>query len=364
MKIEELRELIETKTVEVRGFVNENKSEEAKKTMEELRGLKENLKIAEELEESEKRDLENQKNNKEERGNKEMDKVNEIRAIAKVVLGKEMTTEERAVVKTVDNMAVLPKGFIGELEVIKKGYGSLKELCEVIPVKNGNGTRPVADEQQGEELKLVLEGDDIEEDGVATKEIDYKIIKIGKLIKLSSELVDDAEIDIESLVKTIFAEKTVRGENSRILKVINDNAVSLAPDMDYKGFMEEMDSQVPAVKFNLVTLVNSKMYAFLKNMVDKQGRPLNLITNIGGQDYFNGKPLYEFDDSLITLTPDKTKVIYMANVKETVKFFDRQAVTVARAEKFENGNKMLRILERIDVKKGATARSCKKLELA
>jgi len=49
-------------------------------------------------------------------------------------------------------------------------------------------------------------------------------------------------------------------------------------------------------------------------------------------------------------------------MKEAVKFFDRKQVTIAKAEKFENDTKMLRILERIDVKKGST-RSIKKMEL-
>ncbi len=45
-------------------FLDKNDAENAKKSMEELRGLKDSLKIAEELEEEEKRDLEFQRDNK------------------------------------------------------------------------------------------------------------------------------------------------------------------------------------------------------------------------------------------------------------------------------------------------------------
>lgn len=360
MGIEELRQLIESKTREVRGFLDKNDSENAKKAMEELRGLKDSLKIAEELEEEEKRDLENQRNKKE-----PVARVNEMRALTKKVLGKEMTEEERAVVKIADNAAVVPKQFINELEELRKGYGSLKSLCHVIPVTSESGTKPCIDLDQGEDLKLVLEGDDIEDDSLATTSIDFKVNKIGKLIKLSSEVVDDAVVDIENMAKTVFLEKAVRAENARILNTIDSNATKMVlaeNAVDHKEFAKEMDKQVPAVRAGLVTLVNSTLYSEWKNAEDKQGRNLNLITNINGQDYFNGKPIYEFDDSLIKLTKDKTKVAYMVNMKEAVKFFDRKQITVAKAEKFENDTKMLRILERIDVKKGS-ARSIKKLEV-
>jgi len=363
MGIEELRQQIETKTTEVRGFLDKKDSENAKKTMEELRGLKENLKIAEELEEEEKRSLENQKNN-EGRGNGGMEKVNEMRALTKSVLGQELTQEERAVVKIANNQAIVPKEFINELEELRKGYGSLKSLCDVIPVTSESGTKPCIDLDQGDELKIVLEGNDIEDDSLATTQIDYKVNKIGKLMRLSSEVIDDAVIDIENMAKTIFLEKAVRSENARILDTIDINASSITVgvgEVDHKVFAKEMDKQVPAARAGLITLVNTKLYSEWKNAEDKQGRNLNLITNINGQDYFNGKPIFEFDDSLIVVDPTKTKVAYMANTKEAVKFFDRSQVTIARAEKFENDTKMLRILERIDVKKGS-ARSIKKLE--
>ncbi|NFO70764.1 phage major capsid protein [Clostridium botulinum] len=362
MGIEELRQKIEVKTKEVRGFLDKNDAENAKKSMEELRGLKDSLKIAEELEEEEKRDLEFQRDNKK---INETKKVDEMRAMTKVVLGQNLSEEERAVVKIADNQAIVPKQFINELEELRKGYGSLKGLCNVIPVTSESGTKPCVDLDQGEKLNIILEGDDIEDDSLATTEIDYKVNKIGKLIKLSSELVDDAVIDIENMAKTVFLEKAVRSENSRILNTINSNAtplIVLDTDVDHKAFAKEMDKQVPAARAGLITLVNTTLYSEWKNAEDKQGRNLNLITNINGQDYFNGKPIVEFDDSLIKLTEGKTKVAYMVNMKEAVKFFDRKQITIAKAEKFENDTKMLRILERIDVKKGST-RSIKKMEL-
>ena len=114
MTLAELRALIESKTVEVRGFLNESKAEEAKTAMEELRGLKESLKIAEELEEEEKRDLESQRDskNQDKRNNENKETTSEFRSIVKHVMGKETTKEERANIKTTDNSAVIPSQFV------------------------------------------------------------------------------------------------------------------------------------------------------------------------------------------------------------------------------------------------------------
>lgn len=318
---------------------------------------KEEEERAAEQEKRDKEDLQNQK--------RKTNKTNEMRAMTKAILGVELTEEERSVVvKISDNQVVVPKQFINELEELRKGFGALKPLCNVIPVTSYSGTKPCVDLDQGEELKIVLEGADIEDDSIATTQIDFKVDKIGKLMKLSSELVDDAVVDIENIAKTVFLEKATRSENARILNTINTNASDITlneGDVDYKVFAKIMDEQVPAIKAGLITLVNSKMYSEWKNAEDKQGRNLNLITNINGQDYFNGKPIFSFDDSLIKLTTKKTKVAFMLNMKEAIKFFDRKQVTIAKAEKFEDDTKMLRILERIDVKKGS-ARSIKKLE--
>lgn len=362
MTLEELRALWNKLKGEARSLNEEGKIDEAEAKIKEMRSTQKKIDNLVALEEAERRDLTGQM------GNDPTvisgGKTNEMRALAKVVLGQKLTEEERAVIKIADNSAIVPKQFIDELEELRKGYGSLKYLCNIIPVTTEQGTKPVIDLDQGEDLEIVLEGADIEDDTLATSHIDFKVDKIGKLIRLSSELVDDAALDIETMAKTVFLEKATRAENSRILACINTNAtaVTLAADaVDYKEMTKEMDKAVPSVRTGLITLVNTTMFAEIKNAEDKQGRSLNLITNINGQDYFNGKPIIVFDDSLVKLTTGKTKLAYILSMKEAVKFFDRKQVTIAKAEKFENDTKMIRILERIDVKNGS-ARSIKKFE--
>ncbi|HBJ1646328.1 UNVERIFIED_ORG: capsid protein [Clostridium botulinum] len=360
--LKELREKLEAKKVEVRNLNSANKIDEAETALKEVRSLKKQIKVQEELEEDEKRDLEEQKKKKEEKRDKDLTKINEMRSITKHIMGTEMTAEERATVKTSDNAAVLPKQFVNQLQEIKKGYGSLKEICDVIPVTKNEGTIPVVDYDQNE-LAEIAEGEDIVDGTLVTTDLTFKCSKVGLIQTLSSELVDDAEIEIESVAKTNFAEISVAKENKKIMKVIDDNA-TVVEATDYTTLENIMAKALPTVKVGLITLCNVEGYALLKNMKDKQGRNLGLITDVGGTEYFNGKPIITFDSSLVKMTEGKTCLFYSLNGKEAVKYPERKGVTVARSTEagFKDDTIKLRILERFSVVKGSI-RSIKKIEL-
>ena len=362
MKLEELRQLLSEKKVEARGLLETDLSK-AEEIMTEVRELQKQIKLLEEIEEDERRSLENQRQNDKDKGDKDM-AVNEMRAITKSLMGKELTQEERATIKTSDNAAVLPKQFVNELQEIKKGYGSLKELCNVISVTKNEGTIPVVDYDQNE-LADIAEGQDIVDGTLVTTELTFKCSKVGLIQSLSSELVDDAEVEIESIAKTNFTEISVAKENKKIMTIVNTNATAVEEPADYTALEDVMAKALPTVKAGLITLCNVEGYAHLKNMKDKQGRNMNLITTVGDVEYFNGKPIVTFDSSLVEVTPGKTKLFYSLNMKEAVKYIERKGVTIAKSTEagFKDDTIKLRILERFDVIKGST-RSIKKIELA
>lgn len=362
MILEEMRAALETKKAEARTLNNDNKVEEAEAALAEVRNLSKQIKIQEELEQEELRDLQKQKNI-ESRGNKEMEKINEMRALTKAVLGQQLAEEERAVIKTTDNAAVLPAQFINKLQEIKKGFGALKFYCDVIPVTKNSGSMPVVDLDQNAALKDIAEGDAIADGSMVTTSISFNCSKVGLRAPLSSELVDDAEIDIQNAVEKNFAELSTTIENKRILTAINTNATEVTAT-DYTALEDVMAKALPSVKAGLVTLCNVEGYALLKNMKDKNARNLNLVTvDASGVEYFNGKPIITFDSSLVAPSEGKTIVFYSLNMVEAVKFFDRtNGYTVKRYEDNDTDTKKMNILERLDVKAGIT-RSIKKIEL-
>jgi HK97 family phage major capsid protein len=278
-------------------------------------------------------------------------------------MGKETTVEERATITSTDNAAVLPKEFVNKVIEIQKGFGSLKGLCDVIPVTKNEGTIPVVDLDQNE-MAEVAEGEDIVDGTLVTTDVPFKCAKVGLIQSLSSELVDDAEVEIESLVKKNFANIATAKENTKILKVIKDNATEITGTTDYDGIETAIDTSLPSVKYGLVTLTNVTTYAYLKNKKDSQKRPLNLITEINGVEYFHGKPIVCVEDTLLpVVTAEKTYIAYVANMNEAVKYCERKGITVARSTEagFKDDTVKVRILERFIPVKGSS-RSIKKIE--
>lgn len=360
MKLEELKQLLEQKKTEARGLIDSDvvKAEEIAK---EVRELKKKIELQEELEEEERRELEKQKQNEKRGAN--MGKVNEMRAIVKSLMGQELTAEERANIKTADNSAVVPEQFVNQLQEIKKGFGSLKEYCDVIPVTKNSGTIPVVDLDQNT-LPEVAEGDNILDGTLVTTELPFECKKHGLIQSLSSELVDDAEVEIEELIKKNFAEIVTVCENTKIMKVLKDNATNVVGAKGYEDIQLTIDKSVPAVKNGLATYTNVEGFAYLKNLKDTQGVALNLVTEVNGKYYFHGKELVVVDDALLTAT-ENNYIYIVANTKEAVKFPDRKAITIARSTEagFRDDTVKVRILGRFGVVKGST-RSVKKIEFA
>lgn len=360
MNLKELRELWDKLKGEARQLNESGKIEEAEAKINEMREVQKKIDNLIALEDAERRDFKEKNDNTEQRKEKN---VNEIRSFTKQVLHLDMTEEERAVVKTTDNAAVLPGQFINQLESYRDGFAPLKNDCDVIPVTTKSGSKPTYDAEQNGKLKDIAEGDAIEDGTMVTKAITFEVKKVGIKVPLSSELVDDAEIEIETAVNDTFAESAVMTENYNIIKVLNDNATVIADATDYTAVEKAMALAKPSVRNGLITYVNEAAYADIKNKKDKNGNNMNLITiGANGQEYFNYKPIKQFDSSFVEPTSGKTCVIFVANPKEAVKFFDRtNGVTADKWYDHDNQVNKLSVTERIDIKVG-NKRSIQKIE--
>ncbi len=358
--LKELMAALEAKKGEIRSYLDASDAEKAEKAVTEKRELEKLIAAAEELEAAEKRALEDQKKKKAD--GKEEPKVNEFRSIVKTVMGAEVTAEERAAVTTSDNAAVLPKQFVNNVIELQKGYGSLKDMCDIVPVFKNSGTIPVVDLDQNELLD-VLEGDDIVDGTLVTTDVPFTVSKVGLIQTLTSELIDDAEVEIESLVNKNFANISTAKENNKILAIVKANATAITGATTYADVELAIDKSLPSVKAGLSTLTNVTGYAYLKNLKDKNDRPLNLITEINGVEYFHGKPIRYVEDALLPAGTDKTQVFYIGNMKEVIKFCVRKGITIARSTEagFTSDTVKIRILERVGAVKGSV-RSLKKIE--
>lgn len=362
-KILQLRKQVEELSKEMRAFLDSKNIEGAKEKREELRKVKETLAIEEELYEEEKRILENQAKQPE---NRIQNKPQEIRAIAKAVLGKNLNDEERELVTVAGNGAVLPEEFIKQIEIYRKGFPSLKKFCHVIPVKTKNGKMPVA--SLGQNTLAKLTGDaPIPEGAMVTDKISWDVEDFGKFVPIERDLEEDAAVSIiQDVLMPDFGEGSVNAENIEIMSIVKANSEDVEGAKSYEDVEKAIDSTIPGAKANLVTITNTTGYCYLKNLKDKQGRNLNLITKIGDTEYFHGYPIKYLDDKDIH-DDTNTHIFYVANLKELVKFFDRKGILIEKSTEFlfNKNQDCIRAIERFDTKKGNNrSAKCIKFKLA
>ena len=199
--------------------------------------------------------------------------TNEMRSVVAYALGKasELSDEERAVIKTTDNGALIPEPILKEIE-IQKGYKSLKSLCTVRPVTASKGTIPVIDLDQNE-MQDVTEGDDLVDGTLVSTEVNYNCTNAGLIQQLTTDLVDDATVEIEGIVRHNFVNIATVKENKKILSTIDTNA-KVVEGTSYKDVELELAKALPSNKAGLVLLVNPKAYSVLKTARDKNDRSL------------------------------------------------------------------------------------------
>ena len=362
-KILELRNKISELTKEMRNFLDNKDSVNAKAKSEEIRNTKELLTLEEELYEEEQRALSSKlKTNK----NIKVNGNSEIRAIAKAVLGKELNEEERALVSVTGNSAILPEGFINQIEIYRKGFPSLKKYCHVIPVTTKTGKMPIA--TLGQNTLAKLTGDSaIPEGAMVTDKVSFDVEDFGKFVPIERDLTDDEAVSIiENILIPDFGEGSVTAENIEIMSIIKTNSQDITGASGYEDIEKAINGMIPSAKAGTITITNTTGYCYLKGMKDKEGRSLNLITKIGDVEYFNGYPIIYLDDTDIT-DETNTHIFYVSNVKELVKFFDRKGVLIEKSTEFlfNKNQDCMRAIERFDVVKGnARSAKCIKFVLA
>lgn len=367
MEIRELKGLIETKKAEVRGFIDTKDAEKAKEANEELRALKDNLAIAEELEAEEMRELQAQKTEKEERGAKEkMEKRTqeqqdafELRAIIKAVAGKKLNEEERAYIAndgTNGESYILPQTISTKINSLIRQYKSFRDVVGYMPSTTLTGSFPI------EDFETVSGLIDFTEDGttdleeakdIKFKNVSYALKEKGAFIALTNTLLQMTDNDLINYVAKIFAKKAMITENTMAVTTLN-NGKTVKQIADWKALKKSLNTDLdPAVLYGCVLVTNQDGFDFLDSAVDAQGRPI-LNTNVADatQKTFAGYPIVVFSNSLLPTTGTTTKKapIFYGNLDEAVKFVDNGKYSFATSSEagFLKNVTYARVIEYID----------------
>ena len=256
--------------------------------------------------------------------------------------------ETRDGLKTDGASAVIPKELITPVFQLKQSNYNLAQYATVKQVSSGSGTYPIATSQQSAVLATKDELADIADvDANMFTEVPFDVKTRAGKIALSNEVVEDAEVDIVSEVKTQLQQLVDNTDNTQIMGLLTGSnfAKATATSIDdlKKIFNVTLD---PAL--SKMWLVNQSGFNYLDTLKDTEGRYL-LQPNPTAPSGFTllGAPVVMISDKLLANNADGTFPMIAGDLSQAVAVFRRNQVT-AQWDKFDQFSQGLSVIVRND----------------
>lgn len=360
----ELRELlnqINNKKAEAKRLANENKIEEAKAAKEELINLQAKFDVLFDLED----EAEDEMKNKVKAGdvkeitNKEDDAIKEFANAARqgFKVQNSMSSGTDA-----DGGYVVPQDIQTKINKYKEAKKSLKDLVDVEPVTVQKGQRTFKKRAQQTGFTKVGEGGKIGAKNTPQFErLSFEIEKYAGYFPVTNELLKDSDQSIvNTLVEWIGDESRVTA-NKLIIEEINAKftPVALAGLDDIKKALNVTLGQAFKPTSKIVT--NDDGLQYLDTLKDEKG---NYLLQPNPQDPMQLRlcagattiPVEVYPNTDMPTVEKKTPFV-IGDLKEGIKFFDRELTTIKQSDvavigdlnAFEEDLTLFRAIEREDV---------------
>jgi HK97 family phage major capsid protein len=181
----------------------------------------------------------------------------------------------------------VPQGFINQLEASLLAFGGMREVATILRTAEGNDL-PIPTVSDHSNVGAILaENTQVSEQDITFAQITLKAYKYSsKLIRVSSELLQDSAIDLESFIGGALGERIARifnthattGDNSSKPQGISaSGAGKTAAAVDAITFAELLDLQHsldPAYRANAKFMMHDSTFKLVRKLVDDQNRPI------------------------------------------------------------------------------------------
>lgn len=282
------------------------------------------------------------------------------RVFNKLVLGRPLNDEEKQYVDAIGTPGMaeetdekggylVPEEQIATLREYRKAYTALKTYSHVQTANSKSGKMPTLGDESGvlanfEELNAIKQSD------FDFGQLAYSINDYGDIIPVSNQLLQDADIDLMSIVGQRFARKSINTENKEILALLGK--LSATAITDYKGLTKALNVDLDPVYYaNAKILTNQDGLQWLSDLEDGQKRPL-LIPDVTAPDTyrFRGKQIVVLSNNTLA-TADGKIPFYIGSIADYVAFFQRLGVEIAVSTDFlfDKYATALRCVERFGV---------------
>ena len=221
------------------------------------------------------------------------------------------------------------------LREFRKAYAQLRDYCHVVQANSTSGKWPTLGEESGT-LTNFSELTDIHESDFEFGQASYTIQDYGDIIPVSNQLIADANVSIMSIVGQRLARKAVNTENAAILGLLSTGLTNPSTINSYKALMKALNVDLDPIYYaNAKLFTNQDGFNWLSTLEDAQNRPL-LVPDVTAPDTyrFRGKPVVVIPNNTLASSEASGATpayapIYVGNMADYVMFFERQGVEIA-----------------------------------
>ena len=352
----ELRALLqklEAAKQEVRSLLAEDKVQEAKEKMDEVRSLQAKVDLQRELEETEARAMGGTElkdnGNVEERDMKELEA--EYRQIfLRGIRRRSITSEQRSIIAEYERRAVMnegetnpaiPDGDVGmvvpqdiqtRINELTREWNDLSQYVTVENVTTLSGSRVLETDADMTPFAVVDEYGQIQEtDNPKFTTVTYKLKKRAGYLPLTNELLADNDANLLGYVQNWIARKAVHTRNTQIISLLN-SALTPQPLADLKAINKVLNVTLdPAISNTSIILTNQDGWDWLDNQVDGNGRPiLQDDFTQPGRKMYKGRPIVVVSNRhLPSDTTNELAPFIIGNLKQFMVLFNRRFFELA-----------------------------------
>lgn len=361
--IKELRSLRAEQVDAAEKAIADEKPEEAKDALEEIKKLDERIsKIEEELDlekkdeektgESASKDEPEFKSNTNEGEQRDMNNVikpsvnqetesKELRGFMKYLRSKGEVRED---VTSVNMDIVIPKDISTQPVTLPETVIDLKQFVNIVKVPTAQGSYPIL--ESATEVMHTVEELAKNPELAAPKflDVDYKVQTYRGQIAISEESLQDSTPDLANLVAQNNARIGLNTTNQAIANVMKTYAPKTVTGTDSLKTILNVDFD-PA--YNISLVVSSTFYNELDLLKDKNGQYIlqQDVTSPSGKTVF-GRPVYVVSDTALGLAGEAKA--FVGDLKEAIFFADRAQAAVRWIDN-EIYGQLLAISQRFDV---------------
>lgn len=360
LKIDELKNELETAKIEAQNLINDKKVDEAKAKMAEIEELKASIEIQKQLDAEALQEVTNKIDN--EKVDVKVENVkqtaNALRAMIKAGMGRGLTEAENALLVPSTGAGdsgegyLLPQDIKTIIQEKIRQYKSFRDVLGYIPTTALSGSFPVEDFETLTGLVDFTDGTDgTEPTDIKFTNVTFKLKSKGAILRLSNTLLQMTDNNLIQYIAGVFAKKAVITENTMAVSALKE-AKTVKDIADWQALKKSINVDLDeAIKLGAVIVTNQDGFNALDEQVDSTGRPiLNPDPANATQKLFNGLPVHVFSNALLPSGEDSAPIFY-GNLAEAVKFVDNDSYSFATSEHagFTSNVTVARVIEHVDV---------------